>query len=372
MQKEPSVLAFLTLLKAGLWEEYLSLASYDKIDFNKVYQLAEEQSVVGLVAAGIEHIQDIKVKPDIALKFARGVLRLEQKNIAMNKFIAKLIEQLRCEGISALLVKGQGIAQCYNRPLWRACGDIDLLLDEINYQKAKGFLIPLADSVEDEILKRLHFGMTIYGWSVELHGTLRSGLWKDFDIVIDDTQTAVFSEEKMRSWKDGETHVFLPSFDEDIIFVFSHILQHFFKGGIGLRQICDWCRLLWTYRDNINYDLLEKRLRRMGILDEWMAFASLSINVLGMPMDAMPLYSSAHKWNRKANRILTLVLETGNFGYGRGFSYFNKYPYIIRKSISLWRHTKDGLRQLFIFPLHSTIAMRNMIRDGIWAVVKGK
>ena len=39
---------------------------------------------------------------------------------------------------------------------------------------------------------------------------------------------------------------------EDIILVFTHILEFPFIGGVGLRQICGWCRLLWTYRSEID------------------------------------------------------------------------------------------------------------------------
>lgn len=94
----------------------------------------------------------------------------------MSSFIATLLEKINSEGIYSLLVKGQGIAQCYERPLWRASGDIDLFLDRENYYKAKNFLAPLAKSVEEENPANLHLGMTINTWVVELHGTLRSGL----------------------------------------------------------------------------------------------------------------------------------------------------------------------------------------------------
>ena len=61
--------AFL-LVRAGLWETEARLARFEPIDFMEVYRLAEEQSVVGLVAAGIEHVEDIKVPQDCALSFA--------------------------------------------------------------------------------------------------------------------------------------------------------------------------------------------------------------------------------------------------------------------------------------------------------------
>ena len=97
-----------------------------------MYRLAEEQSVVGLVAAGIEHVKDVKVPKEMALQFAGQTLQLEQHNQLMNVFVAELIERLRKKDVYCLLVKGQGVAQCYERPLWRCAGDIDLLLSDNN------------------------------------------------------------------------------------------------------------------------------------------------------------------------------------------------------------------------------------------------
>jgi len=72
--------AFLALVRAGLWEKEVQLASFGQIDFNEVYRLAEEQSVVGLVAAGIEHIVDVKVPQEVALQFASIALQIEHRN----------------------------------------------------------------------------------------------------------------------------------------------------------------------------------------------------------------------------------------------------------------------------------------------------
>ena len=117
---------FFELLRAGLWEKDARLSQYKEIDYSVILKLAEEQSVVGLVAAGLEHVVDVKVPQQWALQFAGQTIQLEQRNKAMNAFIAKLIEKLRYNNVYTLLVKGQGIAQCYERPLWRASGDVDL------------------------------------------------------------------------------------------------------------------------------------------------------------------------------------------------------------------------------------------------------
>lgn len=364
--------AFIALVKAGLWNKEVRLLQYKAIDFKEVLRIAEQQSVVGLLAAGIEHVQDFRVPQTDVLTIAGRALQIEQQNIAMNQFVAVLLEKMQSEHINALLVKGQGIAQCYEKPLWRACGDVDLLLNEINYKRAKSYLVPLASKVEIEDVERMHFAMTIDKWEVELHGTLHSKLGKIIDKVVDTIQQDTIDNKRVRVWRNSGVDVILPAPDNDIIFVFVHILQHFFRGGIGLRQVCDWCRLLWTYRGEIDSGVLEDRLRQMRVLSEWQAFAALAVEHLGMPEEAMPLYSPKKKWKSKAKRILAIVLETGNFGHNRDTSYYDKYPLLIYKAISLKRHTSDSFKQFMIFPRESIISWRSMMSIGIEEVIKRK
>ena len=106
---------------------------------------------------------------------------------------------------------------------------------------------------------------------------------------------------------------------------YEEIIKHFYKGGIGLRQICDWCRLLWTYREQIDTVLLKNRLRLMGLMTEWKAFAAFAVNHLGMVADAMPFYDDSKKWNKKARHIREFVLESGNFGNNRESGSLSKY-----------------------------------------------
>ena len=180
---ESSIVAFFSLVRAGLWEQadanlYLDLN--DKLDWEKVYQLAGEQSVVGLVTAGIERFKNLPLNLDInqelLLQLIGEVQMIEQTSKAMNKFVAKLIEILRKEDVYAILVKGQGVAQCYERPLWRATGDVDLLLSDSNHRKAISYLIPLSSSHKNGGNYSKEYAVTIDDWMIELHGSLRTGL----------------------------------------------------------------------------------------------------------------------------------------------------------------------------------------------------
>lgn len=214
---------FYKLVRAGLWAEAesanLGVQGYtDSVDWELIYQLAEEQSVIGLVLAGLES-SNVKPPQELLLQWIGEVQILEQQNKAMNVFIAELVEKLRKVDIYTLLVKGQGIAQCYERPLWRASGDVDLLLSVDNYEKAKTFLTPFAEHIDPEERVMKHLGMTIGEWVVELHGTMHTEISQRVNRVIDEVQDACFKKGGVRSWNNVGTNILLPSPDNDIILV---------------------------------------------------------------------------------------------------------------------------------------------------------
>ena len=201
--------AFISLLRLGLWGNgNLDIRIDGATEWLEVYRLATEQSVLGLVLDGLEH-SDVKPPKELLLQWIGEVQQIERRNKEMNAFVAEQIEKLRKKDIYTLLVKGQGVAQCYEEPLWRCSGDIDLFLSDDNYQKAKSFLMPLASSVEEEYVREKHLAMTIDGWGVELHGHLYSGLSSRVERELDRLQEDTFYSGQVRSWMNGQTQIFL-------------------------------------------------------------------------------------------------------------------------------------------------------------------
>ena len=360
--------AFFALVKAGLWGEKANLLPYGNLDYSQILKMAEEQTVVGLVAAGIESVKDSVIPKEIVLQFVGATLQIEQNNSSMNVFIEKLIGRLRKQDVYTLLVKGQGIAQCYERPLWRACGDVDLLLSDDNYKKAKDVLVPIAASLGTESGK--HIGIHIESWEVELHGDQHCGLSRRMDDMIDDVQKDLFYGGNVRTWVNGKTQVFLPGENNDVMLIFTHFIKHFYKGGLGLRQLCDWCRLLYTYHEKLDLRLLESRIRKAGLMSEWMAFGAYAVEYLGMPTVAMPFYSDSGRWKRKANRINAFVLKVGNFGHNRDTSR-RKEAFLIRKAMSFSRRLVDVANHALIFPLDSLRFFPTIVFNGIKSAIKG-
>ena len=340
--------AFLALVRGGLWEKETRLLLYHDIEWQEVYRLATEQSVLGLVLAGLEH-SDVKPPKEFLLQWIGEVQQIEQRNKAINGFVAELIDRLREENVYCILVKGQGVAQCYERPLWRCAGDIDLLLSDENYKRAKSILVPIANKVANEDKVTMHLALVINGFDVESHGKMPFSLSKRVDEGIDKVLEDLFYRGNVRSWNCNDIQVFLPSPDNDVILVFTHFLHHFFIEGVGLRQICDWCRLLYTYKDTLDYGLLELRIRKMGLMSEWKVFASLAEETLGMPVESMPFYDS--RFEDKGEKVLRRVLKSGNFGHNNDLSYRARYSGFTYKIVATWRRFMDFVSLMPVFPV---------------------
>lgn len=363
--------AFLALVRAGLWGKEVRLSQYGAVNYKEVLRVAEEQSVLGLVAAGFEKLTDFSLPLTDKLTLVGKCQMIEQRNVAMNQFVGGLVEKMRKADIYAVLVKGQGIAQCYERPLWRACGDVDFLLSEDNYEKAKRLLLPISHTSGKEFEYNKHQSLTIDSYTIELHGNLRCGLSTRMDAVIDEVQRDVFFGGNVRSWENGKTYIFLPGIDCDVVFVFTHFLKLFYKGGLGLRQICDWCRLLWIFRDEIDVALLESRLREMRLMSEWKAFAAFAVDRLGMPIEAMPLYDSSNRWKSKTKQIEAFVIASGNFGHNRETNHSER-SYVSKKTHSMRMRINDSFHHARIFPLDSLRFMPTIMFQGLMSAARGE
>lgn len=206
---------FLALVREGLWEDVNDNENqnenlFEGLDWGEVQKLAEEQSVVGLVAAGFDKLKVYGLPLTEKLTLLGKCQLMEQRNVAMNRFIESLVTKLQRAGIKVLLVKGQGIAQCYARPLWRTSGDIDLFFSKEDYPKAVESLSPLATKRVQDAKYTKSYGLTIDGWFVELHGSLRNSLSSRMDKVIDEVQKDTFENEKVRACRIGELEVLMP------------------------------------------------------------------------------------------------------------------------------------------------------------------
>lgn len=124
-------MALLVLLRSGLWErEPDDLGCFPLSDesWGRLYRLARQQTVTGVVFRGLQHLPDELLPPGpLLLRWAAEVDAIERRNRAVDAAVAELCSKFRANGLEPVLQKGQGVALCYADPALRESGDIDFV-----------------------------------------------------------------------------------------------------------------------------------------------------------------------------------------------------------------------------------------------------
>ncbi len=305
--------AFFSLLRSGLWnvsanKEYFPLSNSQWLE---IFQLARKQTVEGIVHDGIMTLPvEFFPAKDLIYKWTVAVDAIERQNRLMDQRINELVSFFSQKGLKVYLLKGQGVAHCYNQPNHRICGDIDFyfsnhkeyslanaLIEQqgIKIKKSPGFCSEYVwKDIQVEHHKRfidIHNPFTLN----RIHGLLKSELDNSIKIKI------------------AGQEVFTPSPLMTNLVVNTHILKHSLSFGIGLRQLCDSAKACYTYSQNIDGQRIEKLYKEIGMI-RWMhVLNKILTDYLGLDPKYLP-FELANTEN--PDWMLNEILEAGNFGFG--------------------------------------------------------
>lgn len=314
MDKNEGYAALFALIRSALWGDSFDadLIKTDD-DVKRVVNQARKQTVLGLASyALVNNAEAIGIGRD-TLRMLHGLqLSIAQLHLTLNAVLVEVVKLFEQNGIDTVLLKGQGVAANYPSPTLRQCGDIDLYVGKENYLKACALLKRISSDSSQNQENEVHWHTEYKGVMVEIHriiGRLASPARdKRFERWSVEQLT---SDKSMAVTIDGYD-INIPPVNFNAIYIFNHIWHHFMIGGIGLRQLCDWALFLHTYRDKIDSDELERRLKSFGLLNPWRILASIVVKYLGLPADECPLYE--HEMDIKADQVIAIIIRDGNFG----------------------------------------------------------
>lgn len=317
MNHSNTIEQFFALIRSGLWGGKAASSPFDGgADWEALLRLASMQSLTGIFADGAGTLpRELMPPAETARRLFVTVESIRRANRRLDAVLAELEAGLRREGIEGILLKGQGVARAYLNPERRMCGDIDLYPGKGDaYLRCCAIVRSLGESEgrEDESEKHFHFNRR--GCSIEIHSHVMLAadpfvnrrLQRWTDEMLDDPS-------KLRHVEINGVEVNLPPVDFDAVFILQHIANHLLKGGIGLRQLCDWSRYLHVHAAEIDRARLGNNLRTLRLMNCWQLFGWLAVNRLGLPEAEMPFYSPRHE--KRALRCLRIILRKGNFGH---------------------------------------------------------
>ena len=361
---------FFELLKAGLWGTPVE-SEFTKQMLAKVIRTAFSQAVLGIVADVIVSdeslsgvLSDAEIKP-----LRRFVMSNLSTSRTWNITLQKIVRELRLQGIEPCILKGQGIAQYYPNPDLRQCGDIDLYVDQENYERTceiVGAMGTEEDHDKDESILK-HYHTHIGKVPVEIHRYTdvyyQNRLNRIYQAISDEGFCAEPVEVDIAGFK-----ITTPPIDFNVFYIFNHLWHHFIADGVGLRQICDLAMLLHKCYGQIDQNNLKRMLEKMGLMKQWKTFGCIVVDVLALPKEEFPFYDS--RYMKLSEKVYKLVMLEGNFGQENLRNDDRPSGYLAGKLHSLAFRIRRNFRVLSLFPKDALRHIHRVTALGIKTVLK--
>ena len=154
------------------------------------------------------------------------------------------------------------------------------------------------------------------------------------------------------------------------MFLISHMVNHVYEEGLGLRQVVDYAMFLAKCADKIDWMQHHEWLYRMRMERAWRIFTCICVEYLGLPLPSQvePFSYNERKW---AEKMMDDILQVGNFGRG-------EYVFQHRGMMDAWRNyrwvAKRCLRLGFVCPSEARWWLISKVTRFFWKkkMEKGK
>lgn len=311
------------------------------------FAMGQQQSTTGLVIRFSEEE-----------RYQNELLFLRYKWHMHVAVLAEVKAKLDGAAIPFVLLKGLGCEHYYPEYGLRNLGDIDIYVGEENYGRAAEVFGCDAEASRSP----KHFTATIQDVTVEVHRTCEILPSCRADKHFRKLAAAGLGSD-LHTLNIGGVEVRTPQDDFNAIYLFVHFFDHFLGGGCGLRQVCDWALFLHARSDTLDRSYIAAALKDLGLTNAWRTFGALAVRHLGLPAGSLPCSGLPDagqsplpkRQARRADRLLRVMLEMGNFGKIRKQERRRRFGtgFLSRKLGSLLGAFHHSFEMLTLFPGHS-------------------
>lgn len=315
----------LMLLRSALFGA--PLAVQEQTDWEAVCQELEQQASVAIAS---NLLPELPLPQELRKRWQLLSFRHVGRYFGILNVQKRLCALLRENGIRFAVLKGTAAAIYYPEPSLRTMGDIDLIAVPEDFEAAFCLLRdngcrPLQEY--DETSRHLAFKKD--GVEIELH--------RSFANFSDEEMTERFAELLISSigqcvWRElsGAEFPMLPQTVNGLVLL-SHLSQHVFLTGVGLRQVCDWLLFVNASLDDAAWNAgFGEAVRSIGMEK----FAKI---VTRMGQKYLGLQEKTITWCKDVDEplcdaLLEIILQRGNFGSKEGDS---------TKTLALLQRSRD-------------------------------
>lgn len=178
--------------------------------------------------------------------------------------VKQLLDMFEKNQIDCMVLKGVRSRELYPKAEWRSMGDIDLLYKSEDTKRVQQVMANLGYRGEGDTAIHDHYAKKML--TVEMHKTLCAPERREsayFETVWDRAKQ-----------RDGYSHAYEMMLEDHYLFTFTHLVEHFRNGGIGIRMVLDMYILSqleaidWKYVDDVlkelKYDVFHLWIRELA------------------------------------------------------------------------------------------------------------
>lgn len=290
----------------GLLGKYLFEAPYEPLANTDWEAVIKESQLQTVFSVAFSRYQELPLSEETSHKVKTSLMKHTLANLSCFKNHSYLHNLMLKHNISYCVLKGAVSASYYPEPLYRSMGDVDFYLHPHDLDRAASVLQE-EGFVFDEGNHLYHIAMHHGKKDIEMHfkpiayqegwiGEILEEYWRDI------RETSILCENELATF-------YRPSVFHHGFILLTHLQQHLFQEGVGLRHFCDWALFVKSLTQDEFTALFEKKLKRIGLFRLAQLLSLAAVKHLGL---------AYQNWMGDdyefADELLLDIICGGNFG----------------------------------------------------------
>lgn len=217
----------------------------------------------------------------VKLKWIGQSIQSENTNKLILAALQLISNQLKQNGIKALVLKGSALSLYYKTPEFRQYGDIDIYSPS-EFEKIDDILKSIGSNYDLECYRHSH--CQVKGVTVENHIYLTDARWKKKWSSLEDYLSKLATKNLLMQEEEGLGY---PDDVFNILFFVYHALAHFAYDQLTVRTLVDWYYLM-NKRKKEDDTILDSKLDEYGLMEMAASLTALCIKRLGLDEKNVP------------------------------------------------------------------------------------
>lgn len=338
---------FFELLQVAIGNRKSLTVTPTSEEWASLFEMSKTQALVGIAFAGITKLNtasdfgaSLGIPEMVYLKWLGLVAKSQQRYREHVEVLGRVQELLDAKGIDWVLMKGLACGRRYEQPEMRTCGDMDFVVRKEDFYRTLDALEEIGRV--DRTLVHEHHGMAyVDDVQLEPHYKLHNFQYGRNDRAMMRMQEWLMGH---REWTEigGHKVPVMPATLESV-FLVSHMVNHVYEEGLGLRQVLDYAMFISSSYDEISWEQHDRWLDEMGMMGAHRVFMRICEEYLGVRTNIIHYeYSTGEK--RFAEKMMADIMRVGNFGRGAyvfdhssRWGELKNYMWVTGRAIRLWR-----------------------------------